>query len=39
MGGFSQYQNFDDSEYIIIDCPVHGRQTVRKDRYRKLFNN
>ena len=37
MGGFSQYQNFDDSEFIIIDCPVHGRQTVRRDRFKKFY--
>ena len=32
LGDFSQYQYLDDSEYEIIYCPVHGRQTVRKNR-------
>ena len=32
MGDFSQYQYFDDNEYEIIDCPVHGRQTIRRNR-------
>ena len=36
-GGFSsQYQYFDDNEFEIIDCPVHGRQTIRRNRY---YNN
>ena len=31
MGTFSsQYQYFDDNDFEIIDCPVHGRQTIRK---------
>jgi hypothetical protein len=37
LGDFSQYQYFDDSEFEIIDCPVHGRQTVRKNRYYNYY--
>ena len=36
MKGFSKYQYFDENEYEIIDCPVHGRQTIRKN---KNYNN
>ena len=36
-GGANQYQSFDDSEFIIIDCPVHGRQIVRRNRYKKFY--
>ena len=36
MGGFSQYQSFDDSEFVIIDCPVHGRQVVRRNKLKKF---
>ncbi len=26
-----------NDEYMIIDCPVHGRQTVRRDRFRRFY--
>ena len=31
-----QFQIIND-EYMIIDCPVHGRQTVRRDRFRRFY--
>ena len=31
-----QFQIIND-EYMIIDCPVHGRQTFRRDRFRKFY--
>ena len=37
LGGFSQYQYLDDSEFEVIECPVHGRQTVRKNRYYNYY--
>ena len=37
MGDFSQYQYFDDNEYEIIDCPVHGRQTIRRNRNYEYY--
>jgi hypothetical protein len=36
MGAFPQFQIIND-EYMIIDCPVHGRQTVRRDRFKKFY--
>ena len=37
LGGFSQYQYLDDSEFEVIECPVHGRQTVRRNRYYNYY--
>ena len=37
LGEFSQYQYFDDSEFEVIECPVHGRQTVRRNRYFNYY--
>ena len=36
MGGLPQFQILDD-EYMIINCPVHGKQKVRRDRFKKFF--
>jgi hypothetical protein len=36
-GGFSKYQYLDDSEFEVIDCPVHGRQTVRRNRHYNYY--
>ena len=36
-GGFSQYQYLDDSEFEVIECPVHGRQTVRRNRHYNYY--
>ena len=36
FGGFSsQYQYTDDSEYQVVFCPIHGKQTIRR---RRNFN-
>ena len=35
-GAFPQFQIIDD-EYMIINCPVHGRQKVRRDRFKKFY--
>ena len=36
LSNASKYQFEDDIEYIIIDCPVHGRQTVRRNKLKRL---
>ena len=36
MGAFPQFQIIND-EYMIIDCPVHGKQKVRRDRFKKFY--
>ena len=37
LGGFSQYQYLDDNEFEVIECPVHGRQTIRRKRYYNYY--
>ena len=37
LGGFSQYQYLNDNEFEVIECPVHGRQTVRRNRYYNYY--
>ena len=32
----NQYQMFDESEFEIVFCPVHGRQLVRKKKFRQI---
>ena len=32
----AKYQTIDDGEFIVINCPVHGRQTIRRNNYKKL---
>ena len=36
-GDFSQYQYLDDSQFEVIECPVHGKQTVRRNRYYNYY--
>ena len=31
----AQNQSFDESEFEIVFCPVHGRQLVRKKKFRQ----
>ena len=31
-----QYESFDESEFQVVFCPVHGRQLVRKKKLKKL---
>ena len=37
LGGFSQYQYLDDSEFEVIECPIHGRKTVRRNSYYNYY--
>ena len=38
MGTFSsQYQYTDDNDFEIVDCPVHGRQTIRRSRHFNYY--
>ena len=32
----SKYQFADDDEFVIIDCPVHGKQIVKRNKLKKL---
>ena len=32
----AQNQSFDESEFEIVFCPVHGRQLVRKKKFRQI---
>ena len=30
---------FENEEFIVIDCPVHGKQTIKKSKLKKLGFN
>ena len=32
----SKYQFADDDEFVVIDCPVHGKQIVKRNKLKKL---
>ena len=32
----AHYESFDESEFQVVFCPVHGRQLVRKKKFMKL---
>ena len=34
----SNYQ-FNDDEFVVIDCPVHGKQTIKKSKFMKFGFN
>ncbi len=32
----SKYQFADDEDFVVIDCPVHGKQIVKRSKLKKL---